>query len=48
MKNADHLLHRIMKEVDTNRDGKIQYEGMLGFFSPFVASAPRTRWVQVP
>lgn len=27
LKNADHLLKQIMTEVDTNRDGKIQYEG---------------------
>lgn len=27
MKNADHLLRQIMDEVDTNRDGKIQYKG---------------------
>lgn len=27
-KNANHLLKQIMKEVDTNRDGKIQYEGI--------------------
>lgn len=30
MKNADDLLQQIMEEVDTNRDGKIQYEGTLG------------------
>jgi hypothetical protein len=27
MKNADDLLDEIVKVVDTNRDGKIQYEG---------------------
>lgn len=27
MKNADDMLKEIMKTVDTNRDGKIQYEG---------------------
>lgn len=27
MKNADDLLGEIIKVVDTNRDGKIQYEG---------------------
>lgn len=27
MKNADELLKQIMDEVDTNRDGRIQYEG---------------------
>lgn len=29
LKNADAMLKRIMKEVDTNGDGKIQYEGAL-------------------
>lgn len=29
LKNADALLKKIMTEVDTNRDGKIQYEGTL-------------------
>lgn len=29
LKNANELLKQIMKEVDTNHDGKIQYEGML-------------------
>ena len=28
MKNADDLLKQIMDEVDTNRDGEIQYEGI--------------------
>lgn len=27
MKNADDLLGEIIRVVDTNRDGKIQYEG---------------------
>lgn len=27
MKNADHMLRKILDEVDTNNDGKIQYEG---------------------
>ena len=27
LKNADELLRQIMDEVDTNHDGKIQYEG---------------------
>lgn len=27
MKNADDMLTEIIKTVDTNRDGKIQYEG---------------------
>lgn len=27
MKNADEMLMKILKEVDTNKDGKIQYEG---------------------
>ena len=27
LKNADDLLKQIMREVDTNKDGKIQYEG---------------------
>lgn len=27
MKNADDLLGEIVRVVDTNRDGKIQYEG---------------------
>lgn len=27
MKNADDMLKQIMTTVDTNRDGKIQYEG---------------------
>lgn len=27
MKNADDMLQEIIKAVDTNRDGKIQYEG---------------------
>lgn len=27
MKNADHLLKNVMDAVDTNKDGKIQYEG---------------------
>lgn len=28
MKNADKLLQSIMEEADTNRDGRIQYQGM--------------------
>ena len=28
MQNADDMLKQILKEVDTNEDGKIQYEGM--------------------
>ncbi|KAG6014927.1 hypothetical protein E4U54_004578 [Claviceps lovelessii] len=36
-KNANHLLKQIMKEVDTNRDGKIQYEE----FRVFVEEAER-------
>lgn len=28
LKNAHEMLKRIMDEVDTNGDGKIQYEGM--------------------
>lgn len=28
MKNADGMLKQIMHEVDTNRDGKIQYDGI--------------------
>jgi hypothetical protein len=28
LKNAHDLLKQIMNEVDTNHDGKIQYEGM--------------------
>lgn len=31
MKNADEMLKRIMGEVDQDRDGKIQYEGMHAF-----------------
>lgn len=27
LKNADAMLRKIMTEVDTNGDGKIQYEG---------------------
>lgn len=27
MKNADEMLKRIMREVDTSGDGKIQYDG---------------------
>lgn len=27
LKNADAMLKKIMNEVDTNGDGKIQYEG---------------------
>jgi len=27
MKNADHMLKEIIRAVDTNGDGKIQYEG---------------------
>ena len=27
MKNADGMLKKILKEVDTSGDGKIQYEG---------------------
>lgn len=27
MKNADDMMKRILNEVDTNGDGKIQYEG---------------------
>ncbi|EQL01427.1 calcium dependent mitochondrial carrier protein [Ophiocordyceps sinensis CO18] len=37
MKNADDLLQQIMEEVDTNRDGKIQYEE----FRAFVEQAER-------
>ncbi|KAG5982350.1 hypothetical protein E4U55_002016 [Claviceps digitariae] len=37
LKNANHLLEQIMKEVDTNRDGKIQYEE----FRVFVEEAER-------
>ncbi|GAB0137177.1 hypothetical protein EsDP_00005455 [Epichloe bromicola] len=37
LKNADHLLKQIMTEVDTNRDGKIQYEE----FRAFVEQAER-------
>ncbi|KAM4066903.1 mitochondrial carrier protein [Hirsutella rhossiliensis] len=37
MKNADHLLRQIMEEVDTNGDGKIQYEE----FRIFVEQAER-------
>jgi hypothetical protein len=29
LKNAEDLLQDVMKAVDTNGDGKIQYEGML-------------------
>lgn len=29
MKNAEDMLRRIMTVVDTNADGKIQYEGEL-------------------
>lgn len=29
MKNADNMLKKIMNEVDTNGDGRIQYEGTL-------------------
>lgn len=29
MKNADDMLKKILKEVDTSGDGKIQYEGMV-------------------
>lgn len=29
MKNADSMLKVILEEVDTNGDGKIQYEGEL-------------------
>lgn len=32
MKNADQMLKQIMDEVDTNKDGKIQYDGMLFAF----------------
>ena len=32
MKNADHMLKEIIKTVDSNGDGKIQYEG--GFSIP--------------
>jgi hypothetical protein len=27
MKDADEMLKKILKEVDTNGDGKIQFEG---------------------
>ena len=27
LKNADLLLHDVLKAVDTNGDGRIQYEG---------------------
>ncbi|KND92672.1 Calcium-binding mitochondrial carrier SAL1 [Tolypocladium ophioglossoides CBS 100239] len=37
MKNADELLKQIMDEVDTNRDGRIQYEE----FRTFVEEAER-------
>ncbi|KAG5928476.1 hypothetical protein E4U53_002666 [Claviceps sorghi] len=37
LKNANHLLKQIMREVDTNRDGKIQYEE----FRVFVEEAER-------
>ncbi|KAG6035164.1 hypothetical protein E4U41_006230 [Claviceps citrina] len=37
LKNADKLLKQIMREVDTNRDGKIQYEE----FRVFVQEAER-------
>jgi solute carrier family 25 (mitochondrial phosphate transporter), member 23/24/25/41 len=30
MKNADDMVKKILNEVDTNHDGKIQYEGRLG------------------
>lgn len=29
LKNADAMLRKIMNEVDTNGDGKIQHEGTL-------------------
>ena len=29
LKNADNLLNEVLKAVDVNRDGKIQYNGML-------------------
>jgi hypothetical protein len=34
LKNAHHLLHDVMKAVDSNRDGKIQYEGMRSITMP--------------
>lgn len=37
MKNAEHMLKEIIKAVDSNGDGKIQYEG--GFLR-----CPRTWW----
>ncbi|KAI0391008.1 calcium dependent mitochondrial carrier protein [Xylariaceae sp. FL0594] len=37
LKNADHMLEAIIKNVDTNRDGKIQYEE----FRVFVEAAER-------
>lgn len=33
MKNADEMLKQIMNEVDSNKDGKIQYDGTLLPFS---------------
>lgn len=29
MKNADDMVRKILDEVDTSGDGKIQYEGMV-------------------
>lgn len=42
MKNADGMLKQIMDEVDTNKDGKIQYDGMLFrlFFGSTTTSHP--------
>lgn len=34
MQNADDMLKQILKEVDTNQDGRIQYEGT--HICPFV------------
>ncbi|PHH68878.1 hypothetical protein CDD80_7168 [Ophiocordyceps camponoti-rufipedis] len=36
LKNADHLLKQIMKEVDTNHDGKMQFQGTLRNFLLFM------------
>jgi solute carrier family 25 phosphate transporter 23/24/25/41 len=33
LKNADSMLRQIMNQVDTNGDGKIQYEGTLSIVS---------------
>lgn len=35
MKHADDMLKQILDEVDTNKDGKIQYDGM-----PFPSPKP--------